>query len=602
MYFSIISIFIDRYKYFNYFKIKSQFFTKDIILKPFDSLKGNYLCLDFGTSKISQINNNHFINIHGFEPISTDSLEKKIPVPKTESPTLSLYLYSLEYANDYLVNELKNNNGKLSSEQFSMIRRIYLIIAKEVNKIPSFDQTINSEHVISERVIFCANFLSYILKNNSNDKLLIDILNKDLKQSMYFLTDNRFFIWQTNHGLIQVDALLKMRKIIDDKTYIIKIDKLIDERLNNLIDYFLGQDGAVFEGASGYWMFIQKLFNDIYEDLDRSSSMKIPLQIRLKMVQKFIDTVVARNGFLQGSGDSYSQYMPINPSINQKNVIYRFSNKLVGVSFNNDSNQISFQLISLDTPPQVHKLPEDLAFLFYSNSPIFINAGQFGYSTDLRNKVISEEKYHSTVSFLDSKELAYSNVFIKANQINSESYLFNGFKTYKDSSKITRNVLFQPKLGRISITDSSSNRELLISRYILSPDIKVNKLNDTIILTTNKNKAVKLLLSKEFEINKTMISPSAQKIIETNVIEIKGLTNKLVIILDPTSKFNNTFELLNSLDNSDHRKVIAKYFDQKYGAKYNIDRNYIVIFLSLYLLYIILFAIVFGKLVKFQQK
>ena len=86
-----------------------------------------------------------------------------------------------------------------------------------------------------------------------------------------------------------------------------------------------------------------------------------------------------------------------------KNMIYHYANGLAGVKMRDGENVYGVMFVSLDNPPNIHKLPEDLSVYVYMNQPIFSNSGSYSYEKDRDRAFILSGESQNGPKFLNSK-------------------------------------------------------------------------------------------------------------------------------------------------------------------------------------------------------
>src|SRR5690606_15147508 len=122
----------------------------------------------------------------------------------------------------------------------------------------------------------------------------------------------------------QIRALSQLYRFTSNVKLKNILKEIIKERINKTIDFFCGEDGAIYEASSGYWYLIYSLYNEIIYYTDSINLMK--LRKRLTKSKEFLANVSYNDGFLQGSGDSYSQWLEYNLIKNSPPTLSLFSN------------------------------------------------------------------------------------------------------------------------------------------------------------------------------------------------------------------------------------------------------------------------------------
>ncbi len=311
-------------------------------------------------AKLIFINNQSYFHFDGFEDEILLKGNRNLLKRNKLHPSQSLALFSMGFLSDFFLSSLDSNS--LSLSVVNNICDIYMLLYSKINNPISLNTIIFNDHVVSERIQFVTLFLSYMEKFHPEKIKLIKALYKDLSICLNFMLDDEHFTWQTNHGIMQLRSMAQMAGVIDNSFLRNKILRNFDKRLTDIIPYFIGMDGAVYESASGYWMYIFSQFEKITNiDAVKNLGSVIELKDKLLQVENFINTVSSNDGFLQGMGDSYSCYINSNLLMSKNNRYFLYSNGLAGATWSQNSLDYNVLFASLYTPPNIHKLPEDLS-------------------------------------------------------------------------------------------------------------------------------------------------------------------------------------------------------------------------------------------------
>ena len=558
---------------------------ENIELVSFSKIKENIITENSFLSKLTIINGEVNLQLTGFDniPIHNKSILKRGSI----HPSQQLALYSMAYATDYLIS--KTYVGKLTVNDVEILNKTYLFVNNEILNFMSLNNMTVNDHAISERVQFVLLYLSYLSEFEPSQQLLIEKLQKDLNICVGFLVDSEHFTWQTNHGIMQLRAIAQIADFTTDEKLKLQLLKVFEERLNLVIPFFIGADGAIYESASGYWKYIYSQFLK----LTQINSVKelpciINLKARLEKSAKFIDIVTTNDGFLQGLGDSYSS---INNKrmLNVNNVIltnrrFCFSNQLAGYNWNVDSICLSILFVSLHTPPNVHKFPEDLAVYLYSNGPFFSNTGIYSYAVSDTRSFFDSEQSQSTVILKNNVSNLLKKSFIYPQYTDGKSnYVFIGKKIYQNSDTIVRILNFSAGYS-FQINDASSLGSELISSFNLHPTVSIETINDTTLTLINQgNIRLKLVSNHKITLKKTMISERFNQTTTVNRIEIVGRDNITKFSFPDLQKRDlssiSFVDYLNA-DKCDERFEISQKLVEKYQTNFSVQRNFKAVFIN----------------------
>ena len=569
-------------------------FGKPIDLIEFDKIVKSTSTDNYFEAQIQIHSGEPYIEIPGFDSVLISRKNKNIRKRNGFHPSVNLTLFSMGYASDYLIENYYNN--MLCDSKVEILEEIYITLYKEIIKPFSVNSNTVNDHAITERIQFLIIFYSYIKENYPEKKDLLRYLTKDINICLGFLTNEKFFTWRTNHGLMQLRSLAQVACACGSLNVRNSLLSLFAMRMNDVIPYHLGPDGAVYEGASGYWVFIYKQFLKITEiECVQNLSSIILLKEKLKESKHFIDVVTTNDGYLQGMGDSYSRYTSDtskNTSI-KKNRYFKFSNQLIGANWSTNNKHLGVLFASLDVSLNVHKLPEDLAVYLYFNYPVFTNTGTYSYDISPVRNYFKTEASQSTVMFLDSTaiEPLKSEVNIKDFDRNTNTLSALGFKQYTNGKEIYRMLDIDPDNG-ITITDSTRFPENLMSFYNIHPEVMIERISNTKIrLITTDYSAIDFYSNNDIEIIEGIISNTLQEIVDIKRLKIIGSPIRINITF-PELNFTEEMNFITGYSPKESRTHSASLNRLKYYTPSNkqiksdfINRSIILFISSLVLIF-----------------
>jgi len=387
---------------------------------------------------------------------------------------------------------------------------------------------------------------------------------------MEFLTDDDFFTWQTNHGLMQLLSLGQIIDIVVDYKYKKSLIETFESRLVQTFPYFIGPDGSVYEAASGYWVAIYKLYKKIVNiPIVRDLETVKNVNNEINKVKLFLSTTASNDGFLQGMGDSYSTNVDtllLNTDIPQ-NRFFFYSNKLAGATWSDSERNYNILFSTLNTPPNVHKLPEDLAIYLYINQPFFSNTGPFSYNKSMERQLFLTEIPHSIVTSKNHpEEIPFSSNIKVINAYKSEPRFYvKGYKSYENADTIYRQIKVFPDSG-ISLIDYSEQIDTLITYFNIHPAIQISKLSDNlVILAGSRDNQISITSNNKIEITDGIISELPQELTKIKRLKISGNYIETFVKF-PYQRHNNIVFSSILESNINHRHLYANKLKSVYKS------------------------------------
>lgn len=537
--------------------------------------------------------NQPYLSVSGFKDVILSPENKKILKRGVLHPTQGLSLFSMGFVTGYFLEMYQTNN--LNDTVINRVEQIYSFVYQEISNPFSLQTLPVNDHAISERIQFIVLLSSYLQQYHPEKRDFINKLNKDFNICLHFLLQNDQFTWKTNHGIMQLRSLAQVAGAVKSSSLSNSILKIVDERLTDIIPFVLGNDGVVYESSSKYWRYIYLQLKKISEiDIIQSLPSVLYLKGQLPMVERFMQTVAANDGYMQGVGDGYSYHLTEKDSTIPPNRYFNYSNGLAGANWSSDSDkEANVLFFSLNTPPNVHKLPEDLMVTIYHNKPYFSNTGTYSYnSSESREYFQSNEEAHSTVYFknnistLDSSKIAYPEASTNASEV-----CLTGFKYYANQKHIQRTLKIKPGYY-IDIKDISNSDGPLVTQFNLHPDVGVRWLSSKEIELINADSLVLLLSSNcNIELKEAVVSPIKEQLIHTKQLQITGDSIHSVFTFSDDHGSSIKLSPVLSSWNASKRLQQAKMLAKKYDP-YKNDRIRIVIFDHLKILMLLFLSII----------
>ena len=599
-----IVIYIDSVRLFNLKKIIYSL-SGNVELADFERVVRSISPDNMLQAKLEIVNNQPYLTMEGFAKESLKKQNSRILKRNILHPSFCLSLFSMGYATDYFLEHYKK--GTLNETKIKILEDVYLFISKEILNPISFNTVTVADHVTSERIQFISIFASYIKQYYPEKKKLLKALAKDFNICYGFLLDRKSFTWQTNHGIMQLRSLAQVVGIITNEKLQESILEVFEERLTNIIPYHIGPDGSIYEAASGYWIYILNQFTKITEI---ESTMHLKSIATLKdMLQKsklFIETVAANNGFLQGLGDSYSTriFDTLKNSEVPENRYFLFSNELAGANWSVKNKDFNVLFVSLHTPPNVHKLPEDLAVYLYADYPIFSNTGTYSFDASKERLYFRTEKSQSTVSplFIRSDEAVSSHLAVGNFQPDNNILTLIGEKHYSNSKSVKRDLVINPN-HEIKITDHSSNNDTLITHFNLHPGIKIKKTDEKqILLQTPDSVIISFTSNCSIDIIDGIISERKEEITSIQRLELTGNPIETKVNI-PESALAHKMVLANFNSEESRRFKYAELLESQYeNPRYIEHVRKLVIFRTAITMLVFSFFVTITELLVSKKK
>lgn len=443
---------------------------------------------------------------------------------------LKVSFYSLSFLREALENDFITDNIQNLRE----IKEIVFLILDKSDSFPILDRYIFNDHAVSERLESLLLFYAF-LEGQQESRDTLKVVLGDIRRLARLLNNNSFFTYNTNHGLMQLRSLLAYSAVTKDKSYV----QNTLSKLHDVYPIFVANDGSILEAATGYHIVIYNLLNTITELLYRHVEENV-YQDYLGLLgkqQQYLSNIILADGFLQGAGDSNSHLIEEPQLRSGKNMIYHYANGLAGVKMRDGENVYGVMFVSLDNPPNIHKLPEDLSVYVYMNQPIFSNSGSYSYGKDRYRASILSGETQNGPKFLNTK-ITHSS--IDSVEVSESGVVFEG-QAVAGSSTLTRTVQYKNGEGRIDITDTSDS--MLKVRFIVHPEIRLEVIDSHTIKLIGEKSEVVFQSDEPVEIMDTWVSPDYLEKRTTKSINI--LAKKNTIRIQPAAQLPR-FRSINS--------------------------------------------------------
>lgn len=512
--------------------------------------------ISYVTSRI--VNDTTFeILIPGKEPFLAHRLSELLNNKLHISQKLALY--SLGYTQTVL-NELLNEKDSILLKNLK--QTVFEVVKHLETKSIIPDRMKFNDHVVSYRIeqLLLFRSLSDSLFKNDND--FLKLINKQIEWDIKFLLDDKYFTWKSNHGLMQIRALLSYAYFSKGKAQSQKAIQKANERLNELLEYHFASDGSIYESASGYWFFVYSQWHKFLSYSGISDTLKIKITNRLKKSEFFLNSITNGQGFIQGVGDSYNGFKNIITQDNKENSAFLFKNGTSGFDLVDSlGNVLSISFNSLHNPPNVHKHPEDLSFYLYLNEPFFINPGTFSADNSQTRKYVTSTIPQNTVLAIDKNRLDSSRIKRILYDEKSESFVFEGSKWYSDI-ELKRCILFNPRLLLFTINDTSLFE--IRTQFNIHPNIKVRWLDSLNVNLYTNNDSVLFSSSNPIQHDSVFISDKLTSVRKVLQIWCQGNNNIRIQVLSPLYVDDNIKVTENNIADS-KRFLISKVLEKKYS-------------------------------------
>lgn len=354
------------------------------------------------------------------------------------------------------------------------------------------------------------------LKNGYFDSGQLDELNKVLKIHGDYLSNDEYYYYNHNHGVLQDRALLALAYYFDNELS----EKWIEhakQRLEEQWNFEFTNEMVSTENSFGYHVFNKNLYTNIMEYLNKNNDdWGIEKLEKLKIAEDVIGWMVKPNGNSASFGESgvtvYNKttgredgvlrYLTskgvegIKPEENS--VVYPDAGYYIGKEYWNpdesnlenitfeDSSWILFKTGFLSV---VHKQDDDTSFEFYAKGhDIFVDPGFFGYvSNDLRAYLTSTSAHNMVTvdnKTYNAKKLEPGNAGIEYYDVNNDKpydYVV-GYNNLNDGVKLKRHLAYLGESIFIYDESDSETTHTYKQNFQCGPEIEVINQSDTEVL------------------------------------------------------------------------------------------------------------------------
>jgi hypothetical protein len=317
----------------------------------------------------------------------------------------------------------------------------------------------------------------------------------------------------------------KIKEIVKKTTYII-IDKLFSE-----------------EGITKEHSAIYQIHNLKYFKKPSMQRINLKSEIILK-AEQLSNLFKLPNGNIIAFGASNNSISKqnLNSNNNGKNIkdldylIQDFYRSGINIIRSNSLDKNNFLLFFTGMRySRVHKHDDDMSFILYDlDNPIFIDAGQYTYSTKKEDKrnYFESQVFHNTAGSEEFDQKKRNLNFYQSclNKVitNQSNFICSGTLCYEDFTH-KRIIKYKPN-KRLIIKDSfkSIKEKNYVSRLLFHPDVRVKLINNKVffkllngamgIIQCSHNGIKKFYGSRDPF--KGFMSTAYQKMIPTNLLEV----------------------------------------------------------------------------------
>jgi hypothetical protein len=531
----------------------SHYSSSQFELAPYSAVR-EILAYDAFESELREQGNGFSIVIQGFDAVQLDNRLDSLLRSNTLHDSLALGLFSMRFGRPML-EAFEAGNGRLLMH-LARATNAVLDAAEEFN-IPPRMMAFN-DHAVAERTEFLLLFLAKLMTLGEMPELQVR-LRRHIAHNAELLVDDSRFTWETNHGLMQIRALLRLAEAVPRSEVGRRSLAVAMQRIGEMLPFLVAEDGAVLEAASGYWLLIHKEWNYIAQRRILPAHIRATIEARLARTAGFLEALVNCEGFLQGLGDSYNRRMTGGDLrfAGSPSRVFSYSSGLAGLEYpyRNSCAQVLF--VSLDTPPNVHKMPEDLAVYVFIGAPYFVNAGAYAYDNSPARRYVLSAESQSTVEWKDGRP-AWSSRLSKPT-FDGKKWVFEGEK-YSNSGRILRSVSFVPSTGLLEIVDRS-DRELS-SRLNIHPEVTVHEVNERELLLQGAVNHLRLTHDGTRTWNERWIATGGFKKTPIRQLEISGNPVTIAMQLPAVEALSPPSKTLAM--QYPERQQLAKTLSQKY--------------------------------------
>ncbi|MEH6939154.1 heparinase II/III family protein [Bacillus sp. JJ664] len=317
--------------------------------------------------------------------------------------------------------------------------------------------------------------------NESNYNEIVDLIIEHGS----FLANNNNYVWDSNHGIFQDQALIEIAVLFPNLTKSSEWYNIGTNRLKRHVESLITTDGITKEHSISYQIVVIDLIRQILPLLKESDNTKLYLENKIGLLEDTLATFTQPNGTIPQYGDSKNSYVA-NKNLNVNEIRgnklkYLNTNGQFGVNpftdilyknsgisiFRNRNNNVQSYLFFVSAfHSTVHKHADDLSFIFTKgNTEFFVDSGLYNYELNdsYRNYLISTYA-HNTIT-IDNKSYQITKENIGKAKIQS-GYIYPDYSYVVGKHTLYPGVIVQRVLLYLKESDTVLIFDKIISKKI----------------------------------------------------------------------------------------------------------------------------------------
>lgn len=369
----------------------------------------------------------------------------------------------------------------------------------------------------------------YLSSYNLLSKSEKEEIEKRLSIEREGLLNDKLYTKVGNHGVFQDIGLLSISKALKDEENF----KFALNRLRSHFNNSFSLEGVHLENSTGYQEALYLMFKKIFENIN--------LEFKEKEILEKTKILVDVEGSLISRGDTFYKEKK---SLNKDFLIEKIDDGLVYFSNKNYSS-----VFISGSKGHVHKHSDNLSFnLNVGGMEFFVDPGmyKYNYSDEVSSFLIRPEA-HNTIyekykNPLWVNEKYEKNIYLE--KIKKGSYLGTSYQ-FKNSV-FSRNIIYNPKNIILKDYVKSKQEKEIVTNFHLHPEVKVEKIKDSLFKLTRNNISIYICSQKNIEF---LQNDNISKIIINNNV----VSSKRLVISEKSKNFSNIIQI--SLDDLSSLKL-----------------------------------------------
>lgn len=516
-------------------RVINQWLQFDLCLKS--ELPEPILEATFEGCKIDQEADNFYFEVNGSKPVKLSLDDSASHWLRSHNIPEMLAMYGLQYAAWCLRRYTETSDSRWLGK-FDRALEVAESEAYRGLKNTFFPWT---EHAVALRMVssrYCLYIIARSLEKSRSDSQMDSRYERVLKihlSAARLCIQPLLYDFITNHGLITDSSLLQCALTWpEDHALTKKVLKVVSQRAEKAVVYFVSADGVPLEPATSYWYLIRRLLNDIKNALEiKNIRLSDIFLLRLRALDSFLATT-NMNGLVQRFGDSACGHqidLPFTTPPRQEGAtltIYTTGIILMNV-VQAGKVVMQFMVNAQDIFPRVHAQEDSGALALYARGNFWINSpGSYTAMNLAKRKVYTHYSNQSTVWHNSRPQNSCKVQSVKTEQ---DSFII----TLSIGVNIERCITIFRKGVSIQITDRTNDRSNLTVGLLLSPGCAV-RIEDEGFTLLHDGKELPVMSRTAITESKGYISYRRNEVVETKYLRRSASTVDTKIQLP---EFNN---------------------------------------------------------------